>query len=501
MKIPMISQIYEADRETVKRESIASIELMERAAKACVKYILNKKDWKKKRFYIFCGTGNNGGDGLAIARMLAKKKYTVEVYIVPANSNRSEDFTTNFNALLKSGVTIYQLEKKEDFPHIISKSVIIDAMFGIGLNRPVLGLPANVIEEINRVSDSKVISIDVPSGFYTEKSLTSTDFCIQSDLILTFQFPKLAFVLPENEKFIHKWQVLDIGLNKQFIEELKVSVQYVDILKIKSIYRKRTKFSHKGAFGHVLMMGGSYGKIGAAVLATKAAIRSGAGLTTAYIPSCGYQIMQTSVPEAMVEIDAENNLEYFDYSVHPSVIGIGVGIGTDSETIQGFEMFLHRNKLPLVIDADGINILAKNKLLLKYLPKDTVLTPHPKELERLIGEWENDFEKLEKLREFTVNHELIVVLKGANTMIVKEGMIYINSTGNPGLATGGSGDVLTGIITGLIAQKYTPLEAAILGVYLHGLTADVALKQHTHETFIASDIIKFLPKAFKAIQK
>ncbi|WP_196884862.1 NAD(P)H-hydrate dehydratase [Aureivirga sp. CE67] len=501
MKIPMISQIYEADRETVKRESIVSIDLMERAAKACVKYITNKKDWKKKRFYIFCGTGNNGGDGLAIARMLAKKKYTVEVYIVPANSNRSEDFATNFNALLKSGVTIYQLEKKEDFPHITSNSVIIDAIFGIGLNRSVLGLPADVIEEINKVSDSKIISIDVPSGFFAEKSLNSTDVCVHSDVILTFQFPKLAFMLPENEKFIHKWQVLDIGLNMQFIDELKVTVQYVDLPKIKSIYRKRTKFSHKGAFGHVLMMGGSYGKIGAAVLATKAAIRTGAGLTTAYIPSCGYQVMQATVPEAMVEVDSDDTLEYFDYSVHPTVIGVGVGMGTASETIQGFEMFLHGNKIPLVVDADGINILAKNKLLIKHLPKDSVLTPHPKELERLIGEWENDFDKLDKLREFTVNHEVIIVLKGANTMIVKEGMIYINSTGNPGLATGGSGDVLTGIIAGLIAQKYTPIEAAILGVYLHGLTADIALKQHTHESFIASDILKFLPKAFKAIQK
>lgn len=262
------------------------------------------------------------------------------------------------------------------------------------------------------------------------------------------------------------------------------------------IYKPREIFSHKGYFGHSLIIGGSYGKIGAVTLACKAALSSGTGLITAYIPKCGYTVLQSSFPEAMVLTDVDKNIiTDIDYNIKPTVIGFGVGIGTDNLTIAAFEKFLKHNRLPLVIDADGINILSKKKSLLDLLPEFSVLTPHPKELERLIGKWKDDFDKLEKVKAFCKKHKVIVVIKGANTITVSENKLYINSTGNPGLATAGSGDVLTGIITGLMAQKYTALEAAIFGVYLHGKAADIAVENFGYESLIASNIIEYLGEA------
>lgn len=274
----------------------------------------------------------------------------------------------------------------------------------------------------------------------------------------------------------------------------------VDELYIQSLYRKRDKFSHKGSYGHSMIIGGSFGKIGAVVLASRAALRVGSGLVTVYIPKCGYDILQSTNPEVMVEVDAEEILEFFNYKTKPTVIGIGMGMGTSEKTCRGFGKFLKENDLPLVIDADGLNILARHKEFLELIPVNSILTPHPKEFERLVGKWKNDYEKIEKLISLSVKINSIVILKGAYTAIANKGKVHFNNTGNPALATAGSGDVLTGIITGLLAQNYAPEAAAVFGVYLHGLTADIAVnKSQSMETFIASDSINNLAHAFRKV--
>jgi hydroxyethylthiazole kinase-like uncharacterized protein yjeF len=263
------------------------------------------------------------------------------------------------------------------------------------------------------------------------------------------------------------------------------------------VYQPREKFSHKGTFGHSLIIGGSYGKIGSVVLSSKAALSSGAGLVTAYLPKCGYQIMQTAFPEAMVITDEdEETIKNIQFDLEPTSIGIGMGMGTSDETISAFKSFLKMNKLPLVIDADGINTLSKQNVLLKLVHKETILTPHPKELERLIGKWKDDFDKLRKVKEFSKTHSLIVVIKGSNTITVQNDKLYINSTGNPGLATAGTGDVLTGIITSLLSQGYESLSSAVFGVYLHGKAADLAVEDVGYQGLTASHVIEYLGKAF-----
>jgi hydroxyethylthiazole kinase-like uncharacterized protein yjeF len=291
------------------------------------------------------------------------------------------------------------------------------------------------------------------------------------------------------------WEVVDIGLDENFIESLESKKHYITKTDVIPMYQSRNKWSHKGTFGHSLIIGGSFGKIGAVTLATKAALKIGSGLVSAYLPKCGYNILQIAVPEAMVEVDEEKVLTYFNFKTKATVIGIGPGMGISEKTGLGFEQFLKENKLPLVIDADGINLLSANPGLIEYLPKKSILTPHPKELERLIGSWKNDYEKLEKVVEFSKKNKVIIVLKGTYTVTIDEEFMYFNSTGNAALATGGSGDVLTGIITGLIAQGYEPRNAAIFGVYLHGKTADLALQNTGYETFTASIILDYLAAA------
>ncbi|MCL4144534.1 UNVERIFIED_CONTAM: hypothetical protein GTU68_010732 [Idotea baltica] len=263
------------------------------------------------------------------------------------------------------------------------------------------------------------------------------------------------------------------------------------------MYIPREKFAHKGSMGHSLIIGGSYGKIGAVNLASRAALSAGAGLVSAYIPKCGYIPMQTAFPEAMVITDANDDvITKIDFDINPNVIGVGVGLGTKTKTVNAFSAFLKKNKAPLVIDADGINILAKKKALLKLLPYQTVLTPHPKELERLIGKWKNDFDKIKKVKALSKKFGFVIIIKGANTITVFEDKLYVNTTGNPGLATAGSGDVLTGVITGLIAQGYNTIAATIFGVYLHGKAADIAVEKYGYQSLIASHVIEYLGDAF-----
>lgn len=487
-------QTAKADKATINSKGITSVDLMETAATSCFQWLHNKFQGENINFHVFCGIGNNGGDGLVIARHLHKHNYRVNCYIVNFSDRRTEEFIINYNRLVEIGLNPIELNKASDFPKIDANDIVVDAIFGNGLSRNPEGFTKELIQYLNN-KKVFVLAIDMPSGLFGDKSVSDTVSVLKSSHILTFQTPKIAFLLPENNGYVNTWELIDIGLDQNYIESLNPKTHYTTQADIIPLYKIRNKWDHKGTFGHSLIIGGSYGKMGAVTLASKAALKIGSGLVSAYIPKCGYPILQVSVPEAMVEVDTDDELAYFNFKTNPTVIGIGPGMGTTDKTAQGFENFIKDNKLPLVIDADGINLLSKNRILLNYLPKNTVLTPHSKELERLIGPWKNDYEKLEKVSEFSKKYSAIIVIKGAHTVVVQNDQLYFNSTGNPALATGGSGDVLTGIITGLIAQGYEPINAAILGVYLHGSTADIAFPTTGHETFTASTIFDYLASA------
>ena len=499
MKILSTVQIYQADKATIQNKPISSIDLMEFAANQCFKRICKISKSKSKIIHVFCGIGNNGGDGLVIARKLIEAKYLVNTYIVNFSDKRSDDFQENYRRLTQLYVTPIELSEVSSFPIITEDEIVIDAIFGIGLKRAPAGFVKEIIQKINNCN-CLVISIDFPSGLFAETSVIDKNSVIRSSYVLTFQNPKLAFYLPDNKKYIKSWEVIDIDLDQQFINNLDTDFKTIDRDQIKTIYIPREKFSHKGTYGHSLIIGGSYGKIGAVVLASRAALKIGSGLVTAYIPKCGYQVVQTNNPEVMVEVDDENYIQYFNFKTNANALGIGVGLGIHSKTKDGFAKFLKSNRIPLVIDADALNVLALHKELWSFIPENSVLTPHPKEFERLVGKWDNDYEKLELLKELSLKINSVVVLKGAYTAIAYQNNIYFNTTGNPALATAGSGDVLTGLITGFLAQNYSAIHASILGVYLHGKSADIAIEsKETMETFIASSGIEYLNEAIRSI--
>ncbi len=501
MKILNARQIHEWDEYTINNEPISSNELMERAAGKCVHWI-EENNLADNSFVIFCGKGNNGGDGLVIARMLSKKQCPVSVYILEFGHLGTEDFQINLERLHNyPEVEIKFIQSEEHFPTINADEIIVDALFGSGLNRPLEGVTAKLVEHINK-SGCKTISIDVPSGLPIDHSAKGT--IIKANDTLSFQVFKLAFLMQENFPFIGNVHILDIGLHPGFYKSVETDHEIIDEDIISSIYKPRNEFAHKGNFGHALIIAGSYGKMGAAVLCTKACLHSGAGLTTCHIPKCGYEIMQADVPEAMVMTDfnssfvtkVEDDLQKFDS------IGIGPGIGTAAETKKLLQDVFNTYKKPLVLDADALNIISSDKELLKKIPANSILTPHPKEFERLFGKTEGDFERLRLAQRKAQELNLVIVLKGHHTSIATPGgKTYFNNTGNAGMAKGGSGDVLTGIITALTGQIKDTVEAAIFGVYLHGLAGDIAAEKYSEEAMVAGDIIENLGKAFLSIKK
>jgi ADP-dependent NAD(P)H-hydrate dehydratase / NAD(P)H-hydrate epimerase len=489
------------DGFTMEHEPIASIDLMERAARECVAWMLARFD-KKHYFKIFCGKGNNGGDGLAIARLLLQNGYALAVFILESGKSGSPDFEHNLRRLQDMAMTdITYLRGKEDFPLVNTNDILVDAIFGTGLSKPLEGLAAELVQYINH-SRARVVSIDLPSGLFTDQTSKNNDV-IEADDTLTFQTYKTGLLFAENAPFTGNIHVLDIGLHPGFLSSHSMDKQWVDNGYAHQLYRPRNAFAHKGQFGHALLIAGSYGKMGAAVLAAGACLHSGVGLLTCLIPRCGYEIMQIVVPEAMVIADQEENFvaalpgEMEKYSV----IGIGPGLGTADATKKLILFIVRRYRSPLVIDADGLNCLAQEPALLTQLPAHSILTPHPKEFDRLFGDHATEFERMEKARQKAMALRLIIVLKGHHTLVATpDGNLFFNSTGNAGMAKGGSGDVLTGIITALIAQRYEPETAAIMGVYLHGLAGDLQAQKTAMEAMTASDIITGLSLAFLRIR-
>ncbi len=497
MKIFSKEQIYEGDRLTAQKQNISSTELMERAGIQIFNWLHTRMQGAPVPVHVFCGIGNNGGDGLVIARHLITHGYNVKTYIVNYSDKRSKDFLLNYERIKE--VTKdwpVMMTSEADFPQIHKDDIIIDAIFGIGLNRPAHEWVVKLFMSF-RQSRAFTLAVDIPSGAYTDKVPEDENAVVWANHTLSFQSPKLIFFLPDTAKFTLQWEVLDIGIDREFLFQTQTESQLIGKYEVLPIYKPRDKFSHKGTYGHAMILGGSYGKMGAVLLASRAALASGIGLLTAYIPKCGYHVLQTGLPEAMVISDkSEEEITAITFDIEPNVIGLGVGLGTSTKTSNAVEAFLKTNTLPLVVDADGLNILSKKKTLLKLLPEQTVLTPHPKELERLIGTWKDDFDKLKKTKAFSKKYKVIVVIKGANTITVFGDTYYINTTGNPGLATAGTGDVLTGIISGLISQGYQPLPAALFGVYLHGRSADIAIEDFGYQSLLASHVIEYLGEAY-----
>jgi len=498
MKILTSEQIRRIDAETIKREGIPSLELMKRAATAFYNRFTERYPDKNISVLIFSGVGNNGGDGLVIARLLHKSGYSVKVCVVEYSDHYTEDCAHNLRRVKAENIACSKIKAEKDIPDPDRYDVVIDGIFGTGLSREVSGIAAQVIGRINECR-KPVISIDVPSGLFLERK---TSFAVRATETITFQIPKLALYLPENKDFTGDVWIVDIGLDRKAIAEAESDMHFTEMGEITSLLRPLEKFAHKGTEGHALIIGGSLGKTGSVCLASRAALKTGCGLVTAYLPKCGMPVIQSNFPEAMaIEDQHREHISEIRYSLHPDAIGIGIGMGQHPETQEALHRFLQHNRTPLVIDADGLNILAQHKEWVSLLQPETILTPHPKELSRLIGEWSDDYDKIQKTRLFAKENDLVVVIKGAYSLIIDAERVCLNNTGTPALATAGSGDVLTGMITSLLAQGYKPRDAAKVGVYLHGLTADLTKESIHPRSFIAGDIIEHIGNAYRKLEK
>lgn len=498
MKLFTCKQIAEIDHLTMQYEPISSIDLMERASRKVA-------DWIVKNFsgfptlWFFAGPGNNGGDALAVARLLADSNFDCVVYTADFGKTIKEDVAINLERLKEQNkVPVQRIGTKADIPEIPSDVLVVDGLFGSGLTRSLSGLAAELVKAINN-SQARVVSIDIPSGLMGEdNSENDLSAVIRAAYTLTFQFPKISFLFPENQPYTGHWEMLSIGLSDDAMDQMPSEYTYLTKELIAGKIKRRDKFSHKGTYGHALLIAGSYGKMGAAVLASKACLRSGVGLLTAHIPRLGYEIIQISVPEAMTSMDESEEVftSLPDVSVF-SAIGIGPGLDKKTATKDALLELLYAKPGKMVLDADALNILAENKHELVLLPENAILTPHPKEFERLIGASSNSYERLQLQLQFSAQYKAIVLCKGAHSCITfPDGRVFFNSSGNAGMATGGSGDVLTGIVLGLLAQNYSAEDAVLIAVYLHGLAGDLAAGRLGQHALIAGDIIDHMGEAF-----
>ena len=495
MKILSAQQKREADKSTITNEPISSIDLMERASQACVSWI-QKNCSVESKFQVFCGTGNNGGDGLVIARLLSAENYKVEVSIIRFSENETKDFAVNLNRLEKLPIKIIdslvsdKIDAKEGY-------ILIDALLGSGLNKPLDGKLKHRVQELNALKKF-IISIDVPSGLFIDSINKNEQLSIEADVSLTFQTPPLSFFTIENAGRVGDWKLLDIGLDAGFIEDSDAVYNYIESQEIAEILQPRQKHNYKGSFGHALLVAGSKTKGGAAILSAKAAMRSGLGLLTMGIPDSLLYAMQVSCPEAMsIVLGKEEITSVPTIDVYTS-IGIGPGIGVGKSSTNFLKTLIQDSKVPLLLDADALNILSENKTWLSFIPQNSIFTPHIGEFKRLILNSDDSFDRLEAQIEFSKKFECIVILKGPNSQVsLPDGRVYFNSTGNPGMATAGSGDVLSGLITGLLGRRYHPMYAAILGVYLHGLAGDIAAEKFGEEAMNSGDIIDEISSAFQ----
>ncbi len=505
MKIFTGAQIHELDNYTIQHEPIKSIDLMERASKALTGAIMQRWD-NRTPVVVFAGPGNNGGDALAVARMLAEQGYSVKVYLFNITGRLSDDCAINRQRVRDSKriKDFTEVTVQFDPPELDSSMLVVDGLFGSGINKPLAGGFASLVKYINQ-SPAKVVSIDMPSGLMTEdNSYNVRANIIHADVTLTLHGRKLSMFLADCQEFLGEVQVLDIRLSQEYVDKTKALYVVPEENDIRKRLLPRDDFAHKGSMGNALIIAGSYGMSGAAILATRACLRSGVGKVTVHTPRKNYDIMQISVPEAVMQMDHEET--YFSESVDSDdfdAVGIGPGLGQQENTAIALISQLRRVQCPVVVDADALNILANHRAWMQQLPKGVIMTPHPKEFDRLSGIASNgSYERLHRAQELAQRIGAYIILKGHySALCLPDGGVIFNPTGNSGMATAGSGDVLTGIITALLARGYHRSDACLLGMYLHGLAGDIAAREVGKESLVAGDIIKYLPKAFLALEK
>jgi ADP-dependent NAD(P)H-hydrate dehydratase / NAD(P)H-hydrate epimerase len=502
MKVFSAEKTRAWDAYTIDHEPIGSVELMNRAAGEFAEWFMEGYSQPiRPQVLIVCGTGNNGGDGVAVARLLTERLWEVNLLVCDFTGRRSSDFAQQVEQLPPAlRASAEWLKDASKLPLVAEGAVVLDALFGSGLSREPQGDFARLIEWMNGLPNA-VVSIDLPSGLLADRH-TPGEAVVRADRTFSFETPKLALFFPENAGRVGEWAFGSIGLHPGFREETPTEFHFLTFGEAQRLVRRRSKFDHKGSFGHALLVAGSRGKMGAAVLAARACLRAGAGLLTLRAPQCGVDVVQIAVPEAMCDPDPAAN----EWSAPPdtqrySAIGLGCGIGTAAQTEQALEELLRQSRCPLVLDADALNLLGKNPSWWAFLPKNSLLTPHPKEFERLFGKTANDFERNGLQRKMAQERGVFILLKGAySAMACPDGSCWFNSTGNPGMATAGSGDVLTGLLTGLLAQGYAPRDAMLLGVFLHGLSGDLAAAEVSQQALVAGDLVERLGRAWGRVQ-
>lgn len=503
MKILTAAQLKELDRYTIEHEPIASIDLMERAS-ICLTREIESRWNREHKFYIFAGAGNNGGDALAIARLLHNDGYKVRVWLFDIKNQLSPECETNLKRLqeLQDSVEVNIVKQSFDFPSIHTNDVIIDGLFGTGLNKPLNGGFAHVVKKIN-ATHAHIVALDVPSGLLCEdNTYCDRSQAIHAELTLTIQLPKFSFLMPENEICVGQWKTVDINLSGQYIEECPATWRLQERDEVSAMLRQRSIFAHKGTMGHALLVAGSAGMAGAAIMCAQSCLRSGVGKLTLHTPSTNAVPLQIAVPEAVLHLDP--NSRYISESTEThryQAIGIGPGIGRDAQTVQAIMEYIAMADIPMVLDADALNILAEHPDWMSHIPQGSILTPHVRELEGLVGHCTDSRERLDRAMDLATLRRVYVVVKGHYTAIcTPAGRVIFNPTGNPGMATPGSGDVLTGILTGLLAQGYPPAEATLLGVWLHGSAGDFAAQELGPESMLATDITTHLHQAFASLK-
>jgi hydroxyethylthiazole kinase-like uncharacterized protein yjeF len=465
------THIREADAYTIQHEPVASVDLMERASKAFVGWFINHFPNKDKAIAVYCGTGNNGGDGLAIARMLHEHQYKkVSVIIARFSDKATGDFNANLQSLKKCGLAYAELKNGENLPPENS-AIIIDALLGSGLNKPLTGDYKQLVDHLNATGKT-IVAVDVPTGFYTDGEIQPDTSVLKADLVITFQQAKINFLLPEAAPYINCWEAVNINIDEKFTRSLNSPYQYVEEKDIRALLKPRHRFSNKGTYGHSLIIAGEAKTMGAALLCAAGSAYTGAGLTTACIPESGLTALNTYLPEVMAFTRSGDVLPEINPEKY-SAVAIGPGLGTGEDAFELLAYLLSNYKKPVVLDADAMNLLAKHPQLWQSLPAQSILTPHMKEFDRLFGEHTNWWARIQTAREQAQARNIYIVLKNDYTITATpEGKLYFNSTGNPAMATGGMGDVLAGILTSLLAQKYTPHDACLIGIYIHGKAGD-----------------------------
>lgn len=504
MKIFNSAQIRELDKYTIEHEPIASLDLMERAAKAIAQTIMQR--WTKSSpFVVFAGPGNNGGDALAVARLLAEDGYIVSVYLFNIHNHLSNDCAKNKQRLIdcKRIKNFNEVIVNFEPPRLDNNTVVIDGLFGSGLNKPLAGGFASLVKYINQCK-CKVVSIDLPSGLMTEDNTYNIrQNIVRADLTLTIQQLKLSMLMADCQQYLGEVRVLDIRLSPDCIAATETPYTILEENDIRCRLRHRNAFAHKGNMGTALVIAGSYGMAGAAILTTKACLRAGVGKVIVHTPKRNCNILQTSIPEAVLQIDKEETIfsEPVDTEDYEAV-AMGPGLGQNETSAIALIAQIRRTQCPMVIDADALNILGVHRAWMQQLPEGIVMTPHVAEFDRLDGAMANGcYDRLTKAIALAESLHGYILLKGHYSVLcTPDGKAYFNPTGNAGMATAGSGDVLTGIITGLLAQGYNQKDASLVGMYLHGLAGDLAARDLGQECLIASDLIKYLPKAFARIK-